>query len=355
MALGLFQSAALSLPDSEAAMQAKVDAVNASGGIDGHQIDLTTCNDQLDPDQSAACARQAVSNGDVAVVASYEPYTAQVLPILESANIPFFNGEAIDNGDANSAIEFPLTGGVITQYAAVGEALATNGCKNMGVIAVNAEVVQVGAQWAEKGMAAKGGKSTQVNVSLEQPTFDSELAQLSTDGAQCIVPATNPPQGASIEQSLKQRVPVGAIASEFPQQALTTLGPLANKTLIADQEYQPWDTTQKGIEDITAAMSSYTPSVKLTESFGVLGWASMTAALDVIGNASDKTAAGILTAARTTASVNTDGLLGTFGWNQPGPVKSLPKFTNWNYLTWTVTGGVVKLSSQGFVKLTGVG
>src|ERR1700722_13538834 len=123
MALGLFQSAALSLPDSEAAMQAKVDAVNASGGIDGHQIDLTTCNDQLDPDQSAACARQAVSNGDVAVVASYEPYTAQVLPILESANIPFFNGEAIDNGDANSATEFPLTGGAITQSAAAGAGL----------------------------------------------------------------------------------------------------------------------------------------------------------------------------------------------------------------------------------------
>ena len=148
MAMGLFQSAALSLPDAEAAMEAKVKAVNAAGGIGGKTIHLTVCNDQLNPNQSAACARQAVSDGVVAVVASYEPYTAQVLPILESAKIPFSNAEGINARDANSPIEFPLTGGVITQYAAQGVALGKAGCKNAGIIAVNAEVVQVGAQWA---------------------------------------------------------------------------------------------------------------------------------------------------------------------------------------------------------------
>jgi ABC-type branched-subunit amino acid transport system substrate-binding protein len=354
MGIGLFESPALSLPDQSAAMKAKVESVNAAGGLGGKKIELILCDDKLDPNKASACARKAVQEKVVAVVAGYEPNTAQVLAVLEPAKVPFFNGYAINNRDANSPVEFPFTGGVITSYAAVGVALAEAGCTNMGVIAVTAEVVQVGADWSAKGMKANGGTSNKIDVSLDQASFDAELASLDKKGAECIVPATNPPQGASIAKTLNGRLPIGGIASEYPLQSLQTLGPLADQITIADQFYQPWDADRPEIKAITDAMAKYTPDTELTEAFGVLSWATMTGALDVIDAATEATPAAVLEAADKATDVKTDGLLGSFGWAEPGPIKSLPKFTNWSYLKWSVKDGKPVLSTPEFLQLKGV-
>ena len=58
MAIGVFQSSALSLPDAVGALKAHVSAVNDAGGVNGRKINLIVCNDNFDPNTAADCARQ---------------------------------------------------------------------------------------------------------------------------------------------------------------------------------------------------------------------------------------------------------------------------------------------------------
>src|ERR1700733_11924023 len=57
MAIGEFQSTIESLPETDAGVEARIDAYNAAGG----KIELISCNSQYNPNVGLACARQAVS------------------------------------------------------------------------------------------------------------------------------------------------------------------------------------------------------------------------------------------------------------------------------------------------------
>ncbi|MCW3063732.1 MAG: lipoprotein, partial [Solirubrobacterales bacterium] len=64
--------------------------INAHGGIKGHPLQATVCDEHGKPTDAAACARQAVSDGDVAVVGSFSFLGTNIMPALIKANIPNF-------------------------------------------------------------------------------------------------------------------------------------------------------------------------------------------------------------------------------------------------------------------------
>ena len=94
MAFGQFQASTFSYPEGQTAIEAAAMSLNAAGGINGHPIQVAACNDQGDPNVAAQCARQAVSDGDVAVLGSYSQNAGQVLPILQAANIAYVGATA---------------------------------------------------------------------------------------------------------------------------------------------------------------------------------------------------------------------------------------------------------------------
>ena len=49
---------------------AYADYINARGGIAGHPLEVTVCDEQFDPAVAATCARQAVEEGMVSIVGS---------------------------------------------------------------------------------------------------------------------------------------------------------------------------------------------------------------------------------------------------------------------------------------------
>jgi len=62
----------LSFPYPAVTAKAAAAALNKDGGIDGHQVVIDVCDNQGNPNQSAACGREAKSNGDIAVVGSWD-------------------------------------------------------------------------------------------------------------------------------------------------------------------------------------------------------------------------------------------------------------------------------------------
>jgi branched-chain amino acid transport system substrate-binding protein len=338
-------------------MQAAVDSINAKGGINGHKIDLTICDDQFDPNKASACARTAVSNHDVAVVSAFSAFTAQIVPILQAAGIPYFNTAPSEQVDFTSSVEFPLTAGLPGNYGSLGQALVNAGCTKVGAVVDGTTVNEQAAQWLEKGVKSKGASYVSVQVSDSAVDFTSPVAQLESDGAKCIVPDTPPAFGPKIVTAVQQsgeKLPIGAVSAEFSDQTLQTLGSQANGLIMTAQEYRPADSAQ-AVAAMKSAMQQYTPSTPATTSFSSDGWAAINAAASAIGQIQGAvTAASVLSAANAMTSVNTGGLLGAFSLSGAAAVPSLPRVKNWQYLTWKVENGAAQLVSDKFTLLTGI-
>lgn len=79
------------------ALKAKIDHVNANGGVDGRPIELTVIDDTGDPGKNAAAARKLVQDeGAVAIVGEASPAAAASQSYLAKQNVPAVAGWAND-------------------------------------------------------------------------------------------------------------------------------------------------------------------------------------------------------------------------------------------------------------------
>jgi hypothetical protein len=72
---------------------AAVDAFNASGGVQGRKIDLTTCNTMFSAADAAACVANAKSDGVVAAIPSISLIDNVTTPLLEKQGIPLLGSD----------------------------------------------------------------------------------------------------------------------------------------------------------------------------------------------------------------------------------------------------------------------
>ncbi|MFI0961289.1 ABC transporter substrate-binding protein [Streptomyces sp. NPDC021080] len=350
MAIGIFESSSLSLPDAEAALKASAADINASGGVNGRKIDLIVCNDKYDPNTAADCARQAVSKRVSAVISSYEPFSPQVVPVLEQAKIPYYFSSLAQDIDGTSSVSFPRDGGVPAAYGALGVELAKAGCKKVGAVVLTMPSTQLGGKWLEKGLKSQGASMVQVSVGATQPEYSSPVAKLVAQGADCIVPATAPDAGAKVVIAAQQsgaHLRLGAITSEFGSEALTTLGAAADGMIITGQEYRPTDTQVPAVQTVVDGMKRHQPKVPLTTKFGIAGWASVQALKQLLATTGGSYDAASLLKAAPTAKPDT-GLYAPFSNDGASVDPTLSRAKNWNYLVWTVQGGKAELADQNF-------
>ncbi|WP_157970544.1 ABC transporter substrate-binding protein [Nakamurella deserti] len=95
-------SGALAFPDFGAGGTVGADQVNADGGVNGHPIDLVTCNTDGTPAASVKCANQFVSDEVVAVVQGIDLSSDTALEILAGAGIPFVGHTPFGSAQADS-------------------------------------------------------------------------------------------------------------------------------------------------------------------------------------------------------------------------------------------------------------
>ena len=358
MGEGVFNSPDVSLPDAEAAMKAAVDSINAKGGVNGHKLVLEICDDQLDPNLASACARTAVADHDVAVVTRVlRIRAADYSDPRRQPESQYFNEAPNAPIDFTSTNEFPLTAGTPGGYGSLGQALVAAGCKKVGAVVNGTTVNEQAGGWLEKGVTSKGGSYVSVQVSSNAVDFTSPVAQLESEGAQCIVPDTPPPFGPKIVTAVAQsgkKLPIGAVSAEFSDQTLKTLGSQADGLIMTQQEYRPGDQVP-AVAAMKAAMAKYTPDTPPTEPFSSGAWAAVNVAASAIGQVKGAvTAASVPSAAKAMTSVNSGGMLGNFSFAAAAPVPSLPRVKNWEYLTWKVENGASQLTSDNFVLVTGI-
>lgn len=98
--------------------------VNASGGIDGHELRVVTCDEQDTSRGAAACARRAVEEEAVAVLGSYSRHGRSFMAPLEAAGIPYIGGYGASDEEFRSYMAYPLTGGQSALMAGNAEQLS---------------------------------------------------------------------------------------------------------------------------------------------------------------------------------------------------------------------------------------
>lgn len=107
----------LGLANYIAAFKAAVRDINGHGGIKGRPVVLENCDDQNDPNQAQACARQLASDNVIATVADASGYSMVEGPILDSMGIPQVGNKPLNPEDANLPTAFPLSGGLLGEIA----------------------------------------------------------------------------------------------------------------------------------------------------------------------------------------------------------------------------------------------
>lgn len=120
-------------PQIAAGAKAAVRALNAAGGVDGHQVTMEACDTKGSPNGALVCAHQAVRDRVLAVVSPLE-LTGSYMSVLQSARIPAIGPYAVAQTLTNP-LSFPLYGGSATNLAGSVALLAERGARSVSIVA----------------------------------------------------------------------------------------------------------------------------------------------------------------------------------------------------------------------------
>lgn len=156
--------------------QASVNAVNAAGGIDGRQVELTVVDDKADPTQAVTKLRELLSGPNrPEVVMNSGPSTIAdaIIPILTQEKIVSFNiGPTALSGDPKqSPYNFDLSPSVADYVASFMAELKAKGYKNVAVLHGSSPYGELFGKTAGEE-AAKAGFTVTGNEGFDSKALD---------------------------------------------------------------------------------------------------------------------------------------------------------------------------------------
>jgi len=163
----------LSFPYPSVGAKAAAAALNAKGGIDGHKIQIDVCDNQGNPNKSAACGRQAKSNGDIAVIGAWDVYGAsEILPVLQAEGIPYIGSLAGQPIELSSPDSFNFDPGSVLA------AWATAGLWNSEDCKVVAEFTVAGVASAAQELAGQQAVAKSDGIALHSVSITTGQADV---------------------------------------------------------------------------------------------------------------------------------------------------------------------------------
>ena len=134
-------------PLVEAGVKAAVAYANAyKGGIGGHKINLSICEDNETPSGAESCANQFVQANAVMVLAPETGQGASIVPITSKAGIPYVTLSGASAAELTTAGSFVLTGGYPAVLGAFAEHAKANGYSSFAMLVSNVPAAIQGAQ-----------------------------------------------------------------------------------------------------------------------------------------------------------------------------------------------------------------
>jgi ABC-type branched-subunit amino acid transport system substrate-binding protein len=342
-------TAVFNLPESVAGVAAAVNAVNASGGIGGHKVSMVYCNDEGDPNQTTACAREMISQKVLAVVGGGASFGNLISPILLKAHIAWIGDDAVSSPEFNDSNMFLFSGGALGSYAIL--AAADGQTKtNTAAVAVDFPGVS-GLLSSESSVAASAGQgfSTQTLVDPTAADLSPTIAAMNLTSAKAVFMQVGSSQAAQIIAAAKTAGfnPVFQYATEPVAEEISALGtstyefaspfplliPNSPNKLVALYMKQLHKLASTGNE---AAIASYaTPSQT-----GIEGWLGVQVIQTLVKTKALKTltAKALLVEMNKVKNINLDGIIPAWTPGLKGPTGQV-RLSNQNYYISTFASG----------------
>jgi branched-chain amino acid transport system substrate-binding protein len=186
-----FQNPVLSLIDQVNGLEASVKAFNARGGVRGHCMELTSCDDKANPNQEVDCARQFVEKGIVATLNDTTPFNPQgVIDLFLAAGLPrvAVSPQTQDLGAAAIPISYFLGAGGAGTTLMMVPPCVNHGFKKIGMINVDAPGI-AGLIGLMQTMLKANGATLVGNVAVPAGTTDFQQFTLAMEskGAECTI------------------------------------------------------------------------------------------------------------------------------------------------------------------------
>jgi ABC-type branched-subunit amino acid transport system substrate-binding protein len=338
MTIGPVSAPQFSLPSIPVGAQIAVNEINGTGGIDGHKLQLITCNDQNNPDAAAQCARQAISDKVAAVVGGLEDFDLQVVPLLQQAGIPWVGLTTPD--DYTSSNLFLLGGEGAPTFSGVGLALAQHGCKKIAIIVTAAAGTEkINADQIAAGVRAGGA---QVAGTFTVPATAVDLAPTvaaaRSTGADCIGSGTSPAQSGPLITAVETgpKLQLAFASGGLPDVVLKQLGKAAEGVL-APAGYLPFTSTEGVVPQLKQEILAKYPTVPLDQ-FAESGYASVQVVAHAAKGLNNVTASS-LDSALTKVTGFATGLGPVADFSTPNSIPGFPRLFNPKVFVWVAKNG----------------
>lgn len=325
MTLGSFSQPPYALGEIPVAAQAAVNAVNAAGGVHGRKLKLITCDDEMNPNDALACAREAVSDQVAAVVGTFTFYGDNIIPILQQAGIPDLLDVAIAPSELTSKDSFPVYSGA-NASGGIAAILGQHGCKKIADVSPDTAAARSNTTQNIAPVAEKFGATVQgFYVEPSATDMTPVISQVLSAGITCISFGTGPQQTAAgiiaARQSGKD-VTIATTTLGLPQVLLPQLKSAGNGVYVLSPFAYPssGNKTALAVQSGMAAVNPKEPvdDASLNAYAAVLAFAKVA---DTLQTVDAKTVLGALDSG---VSVNT-GLFAPTVLNDGGPITSSPR------------------------------
>jgi branched-chain amino acid transport system substrate-binding protein len=295
-----------------------VAAINATGGVDGHPIQVTTCTDNDDPNQAATCARNAVSSSAIAVVGNGTSYGSGVDPILEAAGMASIGNSTFTAADFDCSVCFNDSAG---DFGSIGSALAAaklTGAKRIGIPYIN---VPAGATLAPlvnsliKPLGASAVGVIPVNVTATDLT-----PQAAAEGAakpDAIIDGLTTELFSSFIHSYRSQgftTPILVSGGVYDANGISSQlsGVNSNIDVVAEFNYN-----SPGYQNFMSDFNKYGGGYSNHDDEVLRGWFAVKEFAYAAQHAQSDTRAGILAEMKSLSDYNSDGLLPPLNYTQP--------------------------------------
>jgi len=243
------------VPDDPAVTgaQAGVNALNATGGVNGHKLVLKTCITNSNANTAATCARDAADDPNaLAAVGDFTEEGSVINPVLVSAGLPILAPDLDTNSDYTSPNVFaPDVGGAaITGQQAI--MLQVLHLTHAGYLGTEAPATTELAQTENQELACSGAPPMKTAyAAYGTPDFSPEVASLK--GIQILflaIATTDITNAAKTIRQLGNTYPImmGGLGSAH------TFDQVPNRGTIYRPGY--FDTASQGFKDYEKAMGS---------------------------------------------------------------------------------------------------
>jgi branched-chain amino acid transport system substrate-binding protein len=335
------------------AAEAAAKAINAAGGINGKQLNVVLCDPASDPNKSIQCARTAVSNKDIAVVGSFDlEGVAGLLPVLQSAKIPYLGSLAVLPQEFTNPDSFPISSAAPGGNFGTVPLMKKAGCTTVG-------------DWGDP--SSDGGLSAALNAAIEKDGMKVSFAVLSvttTDvtpavsevlskNPDCLALAT---RGQAAVQVFKAARAAGSKAKLISADAAMTppflqaLGSASNGMILAADEPLP---TDPAVSAYRSQLKKYAPSVKQLGEFSLNAWYAVQVLDQALkGMSGTVTSAGLLSHLETMKNIKLPGMA-TFSFDKSPTANTIyPRMFNPTVIGITVKNGQAAAGDTTWTSLT---